>query len=285
MQLQHHRVPRIISLIFLTLIAPYSPAAPVRLLSDNAGICEHLLKSKMVKLSDLISYAVVEPDGDYLYSPRELITDHELKTATILAERLKRTVAVLPRLNKWMSVPAVDGIMFDRSGKPLNNFSLKTFFPSQRPGDLNTKLSNTIRTAANQIERNYNMARWSQIARERFPASVSNDTCFSEARLYAKIFGIVRTEVRPITVVIDYTADPTAIFRLGMKFHYQTGLQQAYLTLNDSAEGLSLLDMMDNLRGHASIKEYIFLGVHHVLTVTPDRYEMTEYCDSLGHQH
>jgi hypothetical protein len=237
-----------------------------------------------VQLSDLIATGLIEPDGRYLYSPREQIDDHEMQTATMLAERLKRSVVLLPRLNKWVAVPAVDGIMFNQEGRPTHNFSIKTFVPPQSGyADSNKKLLGTMRVARQGIERHYDLKRWQEIVRKYFPRSIANTTCMAEAEIYAKIFGLTNGRLRPVSVVIDYTRDPTAEFRL----HMRSGSQgpHVYLSLNDYDNGLNVLHLMERIRTHSVVKEYIFLGTHHLLSIRENGYEMTEFCDSFGHDH
>ncbi len=270
--------------LLLFLFAPVSHAAAYKYLYQEPQLCEFLLTTDDVRLSDMIAADLVEPEGQFLYTPSGNVSDHELKTARLLAERLKRPLALLPRLNKTVDVPAVDGVMFNDDGDPVRNFSLKTFMPSQGSQvDLNQKLLATMRVARRSVEKNYNAVRWNEIIPRYLPRSISREDCGLECATHAKIFGVSAQQLRPVTIVIDYTLDHTAVFRLHMRLNGTA--PHVYLTLNSYDQGINLLHLMERMRAHPTIKEYVFLGAHHLLSVTETGYQMTEFCDTYGHKH
>ncbi len=272
-------------ILLLSFLSPVFANALPRYLYETPKFCEYFLSTEGARLSDLIGIELVEPDGGYLYSPRQDISEHELKTAKLLAERLRRPVALLPRLTRSINVPAVDGILFDEDGNPARNFSLKTFIPSAGSTvDLNQKLLATMRVAQHKIETNYAMNRWKEIIIRGLPRSATPENSDSECLTYAKIFGISDQQVRPVTIVIDYTLDPTAVFRLHMQKHPRAA-PDVHLTLNSEDRGINILALMRRIHTHPTIEEYVFLGPHHLLSVTEIGFHMTEFCDTFGHSH
>jgi hypothetical protein len=275
-------MPKWILASLLLLISPFYVHALPDLLHQSPGMCEYFLSSEEVRLADLVGAALIEPDGTFLHSPREGVSDHEFQTAKLLAERLKLHVAVLPRLNKWLAIPAVDGIIFDGEGKALRNFSLKTFFPAQ--GEQNKRLAETLRVARRSLETNYSFNRWQEIMRSHFPRKINDEGCNKECEIYAKIFGL-NGQTRPVSIVIDYTLDPRAIFRLHMRKLQDETEPHVFLTLDSQRDGISVTNLMKRMQTHPVIKEYIFIGVHNILSITAKGFSMTEHCDSLAHNH
>lgn len=272
-------------LILIAITGASAGAAVPRFAHLNTRLCEFVLTTPMMELGDLINSGLVEPEGKYLHTLPEAPRDHEHNTAKLLAERLKRPLVLLPRLSRVVNVPAVDGVLYDANGVPQSNFSLKKFFPSQNTDlDLNDKLLNVMNNARKSVEINYSLPRWREIIGRTLPPTLGAAKCDLECQLYSSIFGVTAHGVRPVSVVIDYTEDPTAVFRLHMKLD-EKRIPEVYVTLNSHDRGINVLHLMERIRAHSTVKEYIFLGAHHMLIVNADSYQMSEFCDGLGHAH
>lgn len=271
---------RLLGLIAVAL-SSFSVHARPWYLHQAPSTCTEALSVPTIKLSDLIYLKFVEPDNRYLYSPSEAISDHEYDTANLLAQRLRRKIALLPRVAGFMHVPTVDGIIFNPDGTPDMNFSLKTWMPSSGRGtNLNRKLAQAIEDARRAVETNYNYNRWKEIICKRLSPKVSASEAELECRVHAKLFGILDSPRRPVSLVIDYTQDETAIFQTN--YVHGAVKPSLSLTLIPDKPGLDILQAMDEIRVHPVIKEVILLGAHNMFRMNKTGYQMTEYCD-FGH--
>lgn len=282
----NRKIQLFLPILVFGLLAPSAFAIPKYLYPDTK-FCQFFLTAQHVQLADLVEMDVVESEGKYLNAPREYRDPAEFATAKILAERLRQPLALIPRLTKTVNIPAVDGILFNGLGEPVANFSIKTFMPSSGNGrNLNRKLEAVLEQAVKSVENHYSVTRWREILRKFMNApSVTDADCDQECRTYTKIFGLSDHNVRPVKIVIDYTKDSTAIFRLTGKFEPGQTPRQ-FLTLNArDDEAIDVTEIMDEIRKHPVIDEYIFLGMHHLLRISATSYQMTEFCDNLGHSH
>ena len=79
---------RIRNLIYIILRLHCAESAPD---TPFQGLCSSILATSTVTLADLIHLGIVEkvPGSDYAYATPQGLTPHELRTASLLAERLK----------------------------------------------------------------------------------------------------------------------------------------------------------------------------------------------------
>jgi hypothetical protein len=272
-----------LSWIAIVALSALTWAQP-RYLYQRPNLCKYLLSTEQVKLADLIFVKLVEPENEVLHSPADGVSNHERRTATLLATRLNKKIVLLPSLSKGIDIPAVDGIIFDDDGNPLQNFSLKTFFPNRSKGaDLNEKLLYTMKVARSSIMKNYTAERWREIISSYISPKTPLADRKMECDIHAKIFGLFDKDPRPVVVVIDYSLDENAIFRLHSR--REGDRFSTYLTLDSYDKGVNVLHLMERMREQAIVTEYVFIGRHNMFHVTGEGYQMTEYCDELGHEH
>jgi hypothetical protein len=271
-----------------------SAAFAGEMLHQNRKACQQILAAPKVRLHDLVEAGIVEPDNRYLSSPvDETHNEHEYRTALLLAARLRTPIAFIPALS-GVNVPTVDGIIFDKNGDPTHNFSLKTFMPSKSSGGgLNDKLRDTIDRAKEAVDSQYSAHNLRRVVTKYLDPSVSLSDRRKECEVQSKIFGwshgwynepnSPKPPPRPVVLVIDYTLDRSAIFR-DHGYMDENDHVVNFLTLN-GYEGLSIKDLMLELRAHPTVKEFVFVSPHNMFHIRANGYQMTEFCDHLGHAH
>ena len=276
-------------LVFFAVLGELSAYAARPIHRDKIK-CDYLLGSPRLSLADLIETKIVEPEGRYLFTPPRETSEHETRTTTILANRIGRATALIPTLS-FFDMPAVDGIFFDTSGRPTMNFSLKTFLiPTRDDQSLNDKLRRTMRKAENSVNRLYSASQLRQViasSSRQLGRNFSPEILEREFEVHAKVFGFDGLS-RPVAIVIDYTLDGSAFFRAHSREARQVDgsmEDKIFLTLENNADGIDIKELRKKLRRHPSIKEYIFVGRHNIFHVTQTGWQMTEFCDDLGHIH
>ena len=104
-----------------------------------------------------------------------------------------------------VTIPAVDGILFDSAGHAVANFSLKSV---GSVNDVNFTIKRAVSEAEESVAKNYGTDRWWQIFNNYIKSSYSEEYRRSMHDSRRRIFGVRGSRLRHVVVVIDYSDMP-----------------------------------------------------------------------------
>lgn len=269
----------LIQILIIALVSGGADAAKAAQKSHNIH-CRTILSFTEPTLKDLETMDFLTKRTPFSYVSNGAITAHELRSGDLLGQRLGQAIALIPSAMS-VDIPAVDGIIFDKDGNPESNFSMKSI-RKEDAKDINRTIKRAINAAEEAIEDRYTPERWREIHNVPLPEVNQNRWQMHLARL--RLFGLKGNKQRRVAIVIDYSQIPTAVLRL-----HHTGLDGSQQTrtgisLNNSLESIVEVNgLIRKARENKIIKDYIFLGSHHLMRVSERGYYLDEFCDSLGH--
>jgi hypothetical protein len=245
--------------------------------------CNAILAFQNLQLNDLVETGFVVKKDELLYVTPGEVPAHEMRTATLLATRLEQPIALISRAYD-MNIPSVDGVLFNSRGYAVSNFSLKSV-TAPNSKNMNETVKGALKRAEEVLNDQYTRQGWQSIAEQQLPGRLQAYR-HVVGKTLTRIFGLGPKSVRPVSIVIDYSEMEDMGFHLSHQGLDGTRSSRTFISLDKSNDGqVEINTIMQRVRDRPNIKEYIFLGMHHLLRVTADGYSVDEYCDDLGHIH